>query len=117
MTPSSIGLVTTKESVKNTMIDEASQSAVDNMVAGYIKIFTGLDAEVTELGNVHLTKKFAGTHNVNIATARDESDLVLLLTDDDDPSMLVEETPGDLAEIAERIAEINELSEEEVTND
>jgi hypothetical protein len=99
------------------MIDEASQSAVDNMVAGYIKIFTGLDAEVTELGNVHLTKKFAGTHNVNIATARDESDLVLLLTDDDDPSMLVEETPGDLAEIAERIAEINELSEEEVTND
>jgi hypothetical protein len=117
MTPSSIGLVTTKESVKNTMIDEASQSAVDNMVAGYIKIFTGLDAEVTELGNVHLTKKFAGTHNVNIATARDESDLVLLLTDDDDPSMLVEETPGDLAEIAERITEINELSEEEVTND
>lgn len=117
MTPSSIGLVTTKESVKNTMIDEASQSAVDNMVAGYIKIFTGLDAEVTELGNVHLTKKFAGTHNVNIATARDESDLVLLLTDDDDPSMLVEETPGDLAKIAERITEINELSEEEVTND
>jgi len=117
MTPSSIGLVTTKESVKNTMIDEASQSAVDNMVAGYIKIFTGLDAEVTELGNVHLTKKFAGTHNVNIATARDESDLILLITDDDDPSMIVEETPGDLAEIAERITEINELSEEEVTND
>jgi hypothetical protein len=117
MTPSSIGLVTTKESVKNTMIDEASQSAVDNMVAGYIKIFTGLDAEVTELGNVHLTKKFAGTHNVNIATARHESDLVLLITDDDDPSSLVEEAPGDLAEIAERITKINNLSEEEVIND
>lgn len=116
MIPSIVDLLITKESVKNTMIDEGSQLAVDNMVAGYIKIFTKLDAEVTEPGNVHLVKKFAGTHNVNIDTGREGSDMVLLITDDDDPSIVVEETPGDLAEIAERITEINNLSEEDEEN-
>ena len=83
------------------------------MTAGYIKMFTGIAAEVTELGNVWLNKKFAGTHNINIDTARSGSDLVLLLTDDDDPSMLAEEVYGDLGLVVERIKEIDQLADEE----
>jgi len=82
------------------------------MTAGYIKMFTGITAEVTEPGNVWLDKKFAGTHNINIDTARSGSDLVLLLTDDDDPSMLVEEVYSDLGLVVERIKEIDELAKE-----
>lgn len=94
------------------MISKESQTAVDNMTAGYIKMFTGITAEVTEPGNVWLDKKFAGTHNINIDTARSGSDLVLLLTDDDDPSMLVEEVYSDLGLVVERIKEIDELAKE-----
>lgn len=99
------------------MISKESQQAVDNMTAGYIQMIAGLDAEVTEQGNVWVNKKFAGTHNLNVDTARNGSDLVLLITDDDDPSMIVEEVYNDLGDLVERIKEIDELSEEEVSND
>ena len=99
------------------MISKESQSAVDNMTAGYITMFTDLEAEVTEPGNVWVNKKFAGTHNVNIATARHESTMVILITDDDDPSMVVEEVYGDLGEVTDRIKQMGELSDEEVSND
>ena len=82
------------------------------MTAGYIQMVAGIPAEVTEPGNVWLDKKFAGTHNINIDTARSGSDLVLLLTDDDDPSMLVEEVYSDLGLVVERIKEIDELAKE-----
>ena len=97
------------------MISKESQSAVDNMTAGYIQMFTDLDAEVTEPGNVWVKKKFAGTHNVNIAT--DRKKMVILITDDDDPSMIVEEAYEDLGELTERVKQIDELSDEEVSND
>jgi hypothetical protein len=99
------------------MISKESQVAVDNMTAGYIQMFAGLEAEVTEPGNVWVNKKFADTHNVNIATARAGSDLVLLITDDDDPSTVVEEPYKDLGELVDRIKEMVELSDEEVSSD
>ena len=99
------------------MISKESQQAVDNMTAGYIQMIAGLDAEVTEPGNVWVKKKFADTHNVNIATARHESTMVILITDDDDPSMVVEEVYSDLGEVTDRIKEMCELSDEEVSND
>ena len=98
------------------MISKESQQAVDNLTAGYIQMIAGLDAEVTEPGNVWVKKKFADTHNVNIATTRNESELVLLITDDDDPSTVVEEPYKDLGELVERIKQIDELSQE-VNND
>jgi hypothetical protein len=94
------------------MISKESQEVVDNMTAGFIKLVTDLDAEVTEPGNVWVKKKFANTHNVNVSTDRHESDLVLLITDDDDPSSLVEETYGDLGQLVDRITQIDEYSEE-----
>lgn len=94
------------------MINKESQEVVDNMTAGFIKLVTDLDAEVTEPGNVWVKKKFANTHNVNVSTDRHESDLVLLITDDDDPSSLVEETYGDLGQLVDRITQIDEYSEE-----
>ena len=97
------------------MISKESQVAVDNMTAGYIQMIAGLDAEVTEPGNVWIKKKFAGTHNVNIAT--DRKNMVILITDDDDPSMIVEEVYEDLGEVTERIKQMDELSDEEVSND
>lgn len=92
------------------MISKESQQAVDNMTAGYIQMIAGLDAEVTEPGNVWVKKKFANTHNVNIATDRDG--MVVLITDDDDPSTVVEEIYDDLGEAVNRIMQINESSEE-----
>jgi len=97
------------------MISKESQQAVDNLTAGYIQMIAGLDAEVTEPGNVWVKKKFANTHNVNIAT--DRKNMVILITDDDDPSMIVEEVYEDLGEVTDRLKEINKLSEEEVNND
>ena len=95
------------------MISKESQKVMDYMVAGYVGLMTGLSAEVTEPGNVWVDKKFAGTHNLNIDTSREGSNLVLLITDDDDPSTVVEEIYDDLTEVAERIEEINTLSEED----
>jgi hypothetical protein len=98
------------------MISKESQQAVDNMTAGYVQMIAGFDAEVTEPGNVWVNKKFAGTHNINIDTGREGSDLVILITDDDDPSTVVEEVYGDLGEVVERIKEIDELSREDEDN-
>ena len=95
------------------MISKESQKVMDYMVAGYVGLMTGLSAEVTEPGNVWVDKKFANTHNLNIDTSREGSNLVLLITDDDDPSTVVEEIYDDLTEVAERIEEINTLSEED----
>jgi hypothetical protein len=98
------------------MISKESQQAVDNMTAGYIQMIAGMDAEVTEPGNVWVKKKFADTYNVNIATARHESTMVILITDDDDPSTIIEEVYGDLGEAVNRIMQINELSKEDEQN-
>jgi hypothetical protein len=100
-----------KENVRGIMISKESQVAVDNMTAGYIQMIAGLKAEVTEPGNVWVNKKFAGTHNVNVAT--DREGIVVLITDDDDPSTIVEEIYDDLGEAVNRIIQINELSEED----
>lgn len=84
--------------------------AVDNLTAGYITLMTKLDAEVTEVGNVHIKGKFGpGGGNLNIDTISNEECLVLKITEDDDPAMVIEEPYEDLAEIADRINEIVEM--------
>jgi hypothetical protein len=97
------------------MIDESSQTAVDNLTAGYIKMMTELDAEVTEVGNIHIKGKFGpGGGNLNIDTISHEEALVLKITEDDDPSMMIEEFYGDLAEVADRINEIKNMEDDPV---
>ena len=93
------------------MIDADSQRAVDNMTAGYIKLMTGIEAEVTEPGNVFLKRKFGKTSNINIDTNSHDEKLILCITDDEDHDLYVEETPEDLAEIVERINQIVEMEE------
>ena len=89
------------------MISKESQMAVDNLTSGYVRMIADIPAEVTELGNVRLNKKFAGYRSINIDTARSGSDFALLLVDDRDPSNLVEEIYADLELIVERIMEID----------
>ena len=94
------------------MLDSATQSLVDNMVADYVQTMTGITTEVTEPGNVWLDKKFAGTSNLNIDTDSHPEKFILCITDDDDPSWIAEETPIDLDKMVDRIKQINEYSEE-----
>jgi hypothetical protein len=95
------------------MISKESQEVVDNLVSGYIKMFAEVDAEITEPGNVWVNKKFADTHNLNVDTDSYEDQFVLKITDDDDPSSIVEEIYEDLEKLTDRIAEINTMSEED----
>ena len=96
------------------MISESSQNAVDNMTAGYVKLMTGLDAEVTEIGNIHIKSKFGPDGgNLNIDTISHEESLILKITEDDDPSMIIEELYGDLSEVADRINQIKEMVEDD----
>jgi len=92
------------------MISKESQMALDNMTAGYIQMVAGIPAEVTELGNVRLNKKFGGSQNIDVDTARTGTDLVLLFTDDDDPSKVVEEAYADLGLLVDRLKEIDDDS-------
>ena len=88
--------------------------AVDNLTAGYITLMTKLDAEVTEIGNVHIKGKFGPSGgNLNIDTIGHEEDLILKITEDDDPAMLIEESYTDLAEVADRINQIKNMVEDD----
>jgi hypothetical protein len=98
------------------MISKESQQAVDNMTAGYIGLMTNIEADVIEPGRVLLNKTFAKSYHVGVDTARHESDLVLTITDDNDPFSVVEETYGDLGELTDRIKQINEMAEEEIND-
>jgi hypothetical protein len=95
------------------MISKESQDVVDNMTAGYIGFMTNIEADVIEPGRLLLNKTFAKTYHVGVDTARNESEFVLTITDDDDPSTVVEEPYEDLAELTDRIKQINEMADEE----
>lgn len=79
------------------------------MSAGYIKLITGVETEVTEPGNIYLNRKFGSTGRINIKTAEHPEKMILCISDDLDYDMYVEEDPADLAEITDRINEILEL--------
>lgn len=91
------------------MIDETTQTVVDNMTAGYIKMMTSVDTEVIEPGRVKLNRKFGKTGNIIIDTASHKEKMIVCITDDDDPALYVEETPEDLEEITDRINQIIEM--------
>lgn len=93
------------------MIDESTQLVVDNMTAGYIKMFTNVEAEVIEPGRVKLNRKFGGTGNIVIDTNSDDEAMIVCITDDDDFDLYVEEGPQSLEEVADRINQIIEMEE------
>lgn len=87
-------------------MDEATQRAVDNMVSGYIDMFTPYESEVHTPGEVFIQGK---TASFVIDTATDEEKLILKITDNDDPYHPIEEDPCDLEIIAERLTELYKL--------
>lgn len=92
-------------------LDENTQKFVDDLSAGYIKMFTNVEAEVIEPGRIRLDRKFGKTSNIVIDTTSHEDKMILCITDDEDLDLYVEEAPADLEEIADRINQIIEMEE------
>jgi len=91
---------------KENKMDEATQKAVDNMVSGYINMFTPYESKVNEPGEVFIQGK---TASFVVDTVTDEEKLILKITDNEDPYHPIEEDPQDLESITERLTELHKL--------